>query len=76
MSNKTKNIIEESPVGIDEFNWYYHEWKKKSIIFVHEVRDRAGVYIKTDQINIPLKKLTHAFRSQGYIIYKKKGKIK
>ncbi len=43
------------PITINKYNWYYKN--RASIDLVHEVYDKNNIYIKTDIIRIPLKKL-------------------
>jgi hypothetical protein len=42
------------PTIIDEHNWLYTD-KERSLLVVHETRDRHGIHIQTDQFTIPLK---------------------
>lgn len=43
------------PKHIDVHNWFYEN--PGSITFVHEVLDRDGNFLQTDQVRIPFKKL-------------------
>ena len=57
MKNKVKRETELSrqPQAINERNWYYEEYS--GIMIVHEVVDKNGNYVQTDQFKIPWKKL-------------------
>lgn len=44
-----------APQRIDVNNWYYEA--RDSIQLVHEVRDMGAVYLQTDMVRIPLRKL-------------------
>jgi len=43
------------PQHIDERNWFYDG--KKNLTFVHEVYDKKGNYIQTDQFNVSIEQL-------------------
>lgn len=43
------------PQHVGKNYWYYEE--KNHMLFVHEVRDAAGAWVRTDQIKIPWKKI-------------------
>lgn len=44
-----------APQSIGKTDWYYEE--KTHMLFVHEVRSQEGVYIRTDTIKIPWRKI-------------------
>jgi hypothetical protein len=48
------------PQHVNEGNWYYEN--AKSITVVHEVFDRNGNYVQTDQFKIPLSKLKKSIK--------------
>ena len=48
-------MLKDKPITIDYENWYYEE--EKGVCFVHEVRNKNGEHIRTDQFVVPWKKL-------------------
>ena len=54
MSYKRRKI-NLSPQQIDEDNWFYDG--EKNFIFVHEVRDKNGNHIQTDQFEVEINQL-------------------
>ena len=55
MKTKEKRGPSRDPQNSDQFNWYYEG--RRHFTFVHEVRDKDGGYIRTDQFNVPLSML-------------------
>jgi len=51
----TRKKIDLSPQPIDKDNWFYDG--KKDFTFVHEVRDKNGKYIQTDQFKVNIDEL-------------------
>ena len=47
--------LREESMRIDRHNWYYEE--QRGCCFVHEVKDKNGNYVQTDQFFVPWKKL-------------------
>jgi len=43
------------PIRINEFAWFYRN--ARSIDVIHELRDGAGKFIRTDTLKIPLAKI-------------------
>ncbi len=43
------------PQHVTDSDWFYEN--KGHMLFVHEVRDKAGLYVQTDQIKIPWRKI-------------------
>jgi hypothetical protein len=43
------------PHDITKTDWYYEE--RSNLLLVHEVRDKDGSWIRTDQIKIPWRKI-------------------
>lgn len=52
----TRKKIESKPQEIDKYNWFYDG--KKSLTFVHEVKDKDGNHIQTDQFEVSIKQLS------------------
>jgi len=48
--------IDNKPQQIDSRNWFYDG--KKYFTFVHEVCDKEGNYIQTDQFKVNIKQIT------------------
>lgn len=61
----TKNNPSLNPQNLGEYDWYYEN--PKSLVLVHETRDKQGNYIQTDQIKIRYSKLLKSMRRCGYI---------
>ncbi len=53
-------MLKETSMPIDKNNWYYEE--KKGICVVHQVCDKSGTVIRTDQFYIPWKRLLESVR--------------
>lgn len=51
------------PQNLGDDDWYYEE--KSALLLVHRVKDKDGVYIKTDQIKIPWRKIEASLRRRG-----------
>ena len=52
-----EKVNRRKPVGINKDNWFYYSESGKSIELIHRCRNRLGVYVQTDHIKIPLKKI-------------------
>lgn len=46
------------PQNISATDWYYEF--PSHLLIVHEVRDKAGLYIQTDQFKLPWRMIEHA----------------
>lgn len=44
-----------TPQEVTENNWYYEQ--KGHLLFVHQVRDKDGAFVQTDQVKIPWRKI-------------------
>lgn len=49
---------------VNDSTWYYE--RRGSIEIVHELRDKAGLYIQTDHIIIPWRKLMVSAQRCGH----------
>lgn len=52
---RKKDNLNENAQEIDEHNWFYDGLKK--LTFVHEVVDKEGNYIQTDQFEVSIRQL-------------------
>lgn len=52
--------LRNKPMLIDDDNWYYEE--KEGICVIHQVKDKHGGYLKTDQFYIPWKKILESVK--------------
>jgi hypothetical protein len=60
MKQHLEKYLPNSPVTIDEKNWFY--LVSKGIEIIHEVSDK-GEYVKTDHVLVPWKKVEKALEA-------------
>lgn len=58
MEKKYKRVeINSKPQDIDKDNWFYDG--KTHLTFIHQVKDKEGKYIQTDDFKVSIKKLSN-----------------